>query len=205
MSLLAAGDASEFEGAARVRQHETSGSKRRARGRGDDDDDASRSAPEQKPKSGWGNDAGPAVPASAGYDSGRAEASDRDKVGETVDEADAAERGLEEDEDLVREVAAPPRFAQRPIATIRELDKGLQFTLPPAPDAGIDLSLLTSQLRPPVTVVEADVTWDFESLFQRVSTEIIAEQEEAERLQELKEQEESEQRAHLGKQGNSRF
>lgn len=54
---------------------------------------------------------------------------------------------------------------------------------------GVDISILTTILNPYEQVVEKDVTWEFDSLFVKISTELQSEYEAKERENEEKEKE----------------
>mmetsp|Transcript_28 Transcript_28/g.53 ORF Transcript_28/g.53 Transcript_28/m.53 type:complete len:237 (-) Transcript_28:460-1170(-) len=85
---------------------------------------------------------------------------------------------LEEEleEDITRQVAAPPRVRNNRVQTIKELDTEIKFSLPAAGESGIDLSILTQTLSPQDQVVEEDVEWKFDELLAEVSADIQAEE-----------------------------
>lgn len=145
-------------------------------------------APDKKPKSGWGTEAGTSTP----------KASDESNIAEYTGDEAAGSAGRraeeEEDESLVQEVAAPPKQVTKPVVSIRELEKESKFVLPPPPDPGIDLSALSALLRPPILVTESDELWETEGMFVKLTGEILAEQEEEEQDKEAKEIAEAEQK-----------
>merc|ERR1711920_1115790 len=84
----------------------------------------------------------------------------------------------EAEEDITRQVAAPPTtgttFTQ-PVRSVRELDVALASRcsqLPASPEEGVDLAPLMQCLCSERQVFEADVTWDHEQIFQEVSSAI---------------------------------
>mmetsp|Transcript_32637 Transcript_32637/g.100347 ORF Transcript_32637/g.100347 Transcript_32637/m.100347 type:complete len:185 (-) Transcript_32637:40-594(-) len=84
----------------------------------------------------------------------------------------------EADEDITRQVAAPPsagtNFAQ-PVRPVRELDVGLSSRasqLPTSPEEGVDLAPLMQCLCSERQVFEPDITWDHELIFQEVASAI---------------------------------
>eukprot|EP00927_Polykrikos_kofoidii_P001828 TRINITY_DN10709_c0_g1_i1.p1 TRINITY_DN10709_c0_g1~~TRINITY_DN10709_c0_g1_i1.p1 ORF type:complete len:194 (+),score=43.26 TRINITY_DN10709_c0_g1_i1:157-738(+) len=85
----------------------------------------------------------------------------------------------EAEEDITRQVAAPPTaggssFAQ-PVRSVRELDvamSGRVPQLPASPEEGVDLAPLMHCLCSERQVFEPDVTWDHELIFQEVASAI---------------------------------
>merc|ERR1711920_8616 len=84
----------------------------------------------------------------------------------------------EAEEDITRQVAAPPTagtsFTQ-PVRSVRELDVALSSRatqLPASPEEGVDLAPLMQCLCSERQVFEPDVTWDHEQIFQEVSSAI---------------------------------
>lgn len=88
----------------------------------------------------------------------------------------------EAEEDITRQVAAPPVagtvFSAQPVRSVRELDVALSSRasqLPASPEEGVDLAPLMQCLCSERQVFEPDVTWDHEHIFQEVASEINAE------------------------------
>lgn len=86
----------------------------------------------------------------------------------------------EAEEDITRQVAAPPVAYNSNLRNVRELDaaqatqsRGLS-ALQTNPEEGIDLAVLTQKLCGEHQVFEEDVTWDHELIFQEVASEINA-------------------------------
>lgn len=114
---------------------------------------------------------------------------------EEDDEAVPTIPDLEEEaeEDITRQVAAPPVAAPSlapPVRTVRELDGALNSRgtqLPTSPEEGVDLAPLMQCLCSDRQVFEQDSTWDHELIFQEVASAInqdmlTAEEGEAEEL-----------------------
>merc|ERR1712217_189948 len=84
----------------------------------------------------------------------------------------------EAEEDITRQVAAPPTAGQnftQPVRSVRELDVALSSRatqLPASPEEGVDLAPLMQCLCSERQVFEPDVTWDHEQIFQEVSSAI---------------------------------
>ncbi|XP_030298912.1 intraflagellar transport protein 43 homolog isoform X4 [Sparus aurata] len=81
-----------------------------------------------------------------------------------------------QEEDLTKQVAAPPSIQVNQVMTYRDLDNDLKYnsafqTL----DGEIDLKLLTKVLSPEQEVKEDDVSWDWDHLFTEVSSELLME------------------------------
>ncbi|KAJ3030690.1 Intraflagellar transport protein 43, partial [Rhizophlyctis rosea] len=87
-----------------------------------------------------------------------------------------------EQDEITSAVAAPPAVKVGRVRTIRELDAegGWERGAEHSPIAGIDLSLLSSiALCPPDQIAEPDVPWDWDVLFTEISSQMMAEMEEA--------------------------
>eukprot|EP00439_Symbiodinium_sp_Y106_P032613 s1439_g3.t3 len=84
----------------------------------------------------------------------------------------------EAEEDITRQVAAPPIAAPSlaaPVRTVRELDGALisrGTQLPTTPEEGVDLAPLMQCLCSDRQVFEQDSTWDHELIFQEVASAI---------------------------------
>ncbi|CAK9118307.1 unnamed protein product, partial [Durusdinium trenchii] len=83
----------------------------------------------------------------------------------------------EAEEDITRQVAAPPVAAPSlapPVRTVRELEGALNSrgTLPASPEEGVDLAPLMQCLCSDRQVFEQDSTWDHELIFQEVASAI---------------------------------
>lgn len=86
----------------------------------------------------------------------------------------------EAEEDITRQVAAPPvapAHHLQPVRSIRELDTALNNRapqLPASPEEGVDLAPLMQCLCSERQVFEQDNTWDHELIFQEVASAINA-------------------------------
>lgn len=91
----------------------------------------------------------------------------------------------ETEEDITRQVAAPPASGvayQQPVRSVRELDAaiisggpgGRSTQLPASPEEGVDLAPLMQCLCSERQVFEADTNWDHELIFQEVASAINA-------------------------------
>mmetsp|Transcript_16485 Transcript_16485/g.32222 ORF Transcript_16485/g.32222 Transcript_16485/m.32222 type:complete len:189 (-) Transcript_16485:93-659(-) len=86
----------------------------------------------------------------------------------------------EAEEDITRQVAAPPQTGtalSQPVRSVRELDVALSSRasqLPASPEEGVDLAPLMQCLCSERQVFEADVTWEPELIFQEVASAINA-------------------------------
>eukprot|EP00928_Gymnodinium_smaydae_P079036 TRINITY_DN63057_c0_g1_i1.p1 TRINITY_DN63057_c0_g1~~TRINITY_DN63057_c0_g1_i1.p1 ORF type:complete len:187 (-),score=52.90 TRINITY_DN63057_c0_g1_i1:137-697(-) len=104
----------------------------------------------------------------------------------------------EADEDITRQVAAPPTAAgtagySQPVRSVRELDnqaEGRLPQLPASPEEGVDLAPLMQCLCSERQVYEVDQTWDHQLIFQEVASAINADlaAEEAQQTEENTEQ-----------------
>eukprot|EP00931_Biecheleriopsis_adriatica_P088217 TRINITY_DN62589_c0_g1_i1.p1 TRINITY_DN62589_c0_g1~~TRINITY_DN62589_c0_g1_i1.p1 ORF type:complete len:179 (-),score=46.33 TRINITY_DN62589_c0_g1_i1:77-613(-) len=84
----------------------------------------------------------------------------------------------EAEEDITRQVAAPPTAATslaQPVRSVRELEGALNSRgtqLPTTPEDGVDLAPLMQCLCSDRQVFEQDSTWDHELIFQEVASAI---------------------------------
>eukprot|EP01029_Cantina_marsupialis_P014625 TRINITY_DN32086_c0_g1_i1.p1 TRINITY_DN32086_c0_g1~~TRINITY_DN32086_c0_g1_i1.p1 ORF type:complete len:178 (+),score=62.34 TRINITY_DN32086_c0_g1_i1:93-626(+) len=92
----------------------------------------------------------------------------------------------ENEEDITTKIAEAPRNENRGIQSLNELDNDIRFTIESESD-GIDLSLLTSMLCPPGSVLETDEPWKFDTLLQSVAQDIQLEKDRTKELHEKKE------------------
>ena len=76
-----------------------------------------------------------------------------------INDADAAFQG--EAEEVV--VSAAPVMETKMIG-LEELNKDFSFNVPTSTTDGIDISLLTCQIRPIVDLIETDMHWDYQTL-----------------------------------------
>ena len=84
------------------------------------------------------------------------------------------------------EVAAPPTtYIANSVRDLRELEK---LSIPQNPEPGVDLSLLTSALKPPAAVFETDELWDYQHLIIEVSQAIREDREEVDKDEEFQAQ-----------------
>ena len=76
-----------------------------------------------------------------------------------INEAEAAFQG--EAEAVI--VSAAPVMETKMIG-LEELNKDFSFNVPTSTTDGIDISLLTCQIRPIVDLIETDMHWDYQTL-----------------------------------------
>eukprot|EP00746_Dinoflagellata_sp_MGD_P167223 gnl/MRDRNA2_/MRDRNA2_97675_c0_seq1.p1 gnl/MRDRNA2_/MRDRNA2_97675_c0~~gnl/MRDRNA2_/MRDRNA2_97675_c0_seq1.p1 ORF type:complete len:218 (-),score=57.70 gnl/MRDRNA2_/MRDRNA2_97675_c0_seq1:65-718(-) len=85
----------------------------------------------------------------------------------------------EAEEDITRQVAAPPIAYSQNVRSIREMDSAISSRglsqLPTTPEEGVDLAILTQCLCAEHQVFEEDSQWDHELIFQEVASDINAE------------------------------
>lgn len=123
----------------------------------------------------------------------------REIVQSTVDfhydepEEDDTSKQPQEDNELLDQVATPPKALMNKVQTIKELSTNARFNIPNAKESGIDLNLLTQALSSKDQVVEVDEEWQFDSLFVRVTGELQAEAEAEEEVKREEEEEEPEE------------
>lgn len=92
----------------------------------------------------------------------------------------------EGDEDITRQVAAPPaaaQFQQKKVPNLRELDADIRTVgVGPvsAPEEGVDLAILLQALCPQKALIEEDIVWDHDLLFHEVASYVTKEREMAE-------------------------
>ena len=63
-------------------------------------------------------------------------------------------------EDVTYQVAEPPRVEQT-MASLQVLEKDLALNVPSQTADGVDISLLTSVIRPIADLIETDMYWDY--------------------------------------------
>ena len=81
---------------------------------------------------------------------------------------------LDEDgADADQRIAHAPRNINRKIPTLQDLENEVKTAVTSA-DSGFDLGVLLNTLVPAALLVEADVTWTFESLLRDVTDELTA-------------------------------
>lgn len=66
-------------------------------------------------------------------------------------------------DDFQAQVAEPPKLEQN-MANLRELEKDLALNVPSITQDGVDISLLTSVIRPIADLIETDMSWDYLNL-----------------------------------------
>ena len=66
-------------------------------------------------------------------------------------------------DDFQAMVAEPPKLEQN-MANLRELEKDLALNVPSITQDGVDISLLTSVIRPIADLIETDMSWDYLNL-----------------------------------------
>jgi len=88
----------------------------------------------------------------------------------------------EAEEDITRQVAAPPSagntFSAQHVRSVRELDVAMSSRasqLPASPEEGVDLAPLMQCLCSERQVFQPDVAWEPELVFQEVASDINAE------------------------------
>ena len=77
-----------------------------------------------------------------------------------IPEMDADGGGVD---DMMGQVAEPPKLEQN-MANLRELEKEIALNVPTITQDGVDISLLTSVIRPIADLIETDMNWDYNSL-----------------------------------------
>uniref|UniRef100_A0A0G4H8E3 Uncharacterized protein n=1 Tax=Chromera velia CCMP2878 TaxID=1169474 RepID=A0A0G4H8E3_9ALVE len=78
----------------------------------------------------------------------------------------------EQEEDITRQVAAPPVIAEQKLKPVSQggPSKDVRSRLPPNPEPNVDLTLLMVSLCPDVqAVTEDDVQWEREQIFQEMA------------------------------------
>ena len=68
------------------------------------------------------------------------------------------EEGVQEEINVI--VAEPPS-ADHKMTNLRELNKDFALNVPSTTQEGIDISLLTSVIRPIADLIETDMQWDY--------------------------------------------
>ena len=68
-----------------------------------------------------------------------------------------ADAGVDE---FVYQIAEPPRVDQT-MASLSVLEKDLALNVPSLTSDGVDISLLTSVIRPIADLIETDMHWDY--------------------------------------------
>jgi hypothetical protein len=66
-------------------------------------------------------------------------------------------------EEISNLVAEPPKIDHN-MTNLRDLDKDLALNVPSVTPDGVDISLLTSVIRPIADLIETDMNWDYLSL-----------------------------------------
>jgi len=66
-------------------------------------------------------------------------------------------------DDFASVIAEPPKLEQN-MANLRELEKDLALNVPSITQDGVDISLLTSVIRPIADLIETDMGWDYLNL-----------------------------------------
>lgn len=66
-------------------------------------------------------------------------------------------------DDFQAMIAEPPKLEQN-MANLRELEKDLALNVPSITQDGVDISLLTSVIRPIADLIETDMSWDYLNL-----------------------------------------
>ena len=80
-----------------------------------------------------------------------------------IPEMDAEMGGVAGLDDFAAVVAEPPKLEQN-MANLRELEKDLALNVPSITQDGVDISLLTSVIRPIADLIETDMQWDYLNL-----------------------------------------
>ena len=82
---------------------------------------------------------------------------------EKVEELDIPELENEAEEIIQNDITAPPEIENKMMG-LDELEKDMQHNVPSQIEEGVDLSILTSVIRPIADLIEADIPWDYKSL-----------------------------------------
>ena len=114
------------------------------------------SEPMGQPKSGWGaKDQNIASQIGMG--------NNKNMWDEKVEELDIPELEADAEPTNTNEVTLPPEIENK-MMSLDELEKDMIHNVPSQIEEGVDLSLLTSVIRPISDLIEADISWDYKSL-----------------------------------------
>ena len=109
-----------------------------------------------QPKSGWGaKDQN--IASKIGMDQ------NKNMWDEKVEELDIPELEADAEAPTQQEIAMPPEIENKMMG-LEELEKDMVHNVPSQIEDGVDLSILTSVIRPISDLIEADIPWDYKSL-----------------------------------------
>ena len=114
------------------------------------------SEPMSQPKSGWGKK-DQNIASKIGMDQ------NKNMWDEKVEELDIPELEGDAEQPTQQEISMPPEIENRMMG-LDELEKDMVHNVPSQIEDGVDLSILTSVIRPIADLIEADISWDYKSL-----------------------------------------
>ena len=82
---------------------------------------------------------------------------------EKVEELDIPELEGDAEQPTQQEISMPPEIENKMLG-LDELEKDMVHNVPSQIEDGVDLSILTSVIRPIADLIEADISWDYKSL-----------------------------------------
>mmetsp|Transcript_5933 Transcript_5933/g.5093 ORF Transcript_5933/g.5093 Transcript_5933/m.5093 type:complete len:140 (+) Transcript_5933:30-449(+) len=82
---------------------------------------------------------------------------------EKVEELDIPELEAETEAAPTNDITLPPEIENKMMG-LDELEKDMIHNVPSQIEDGVDLSILTSVIRPIADLIEADILWDYKSL-----------------------------------------
>ena len=109
-----------------------------------------------QPKSGWGKK-DQNIASKIGMDQ------NKNMWDEKVEELDIPELEGDAEQPTQQEISMPPEIENRMMG-LDELEKDMVHNVPSQIEDGVDLSILTSVIRPIADLIEADISWDYKSL-----------------------------------------
>ena len=80
-----------------------------------------------------------------------------------IPEMDAEGGGFGQ-EDMEQVIVAQPAMMNTALVDLNELNKDFSYNVPSTTPDGVDISLLTCQIRPIMDLIETDMHWDYQSL-----------------------------------------
>jgi hypothetical protein len=118
-------------------------------------------------KQGWGAKSGPGLSDQSGPTIGMSKKTNAasywdNKTTELVIPEMDAEGQMQEDIEQV--VVAQPAMMATALVDLNELNKDFSYNVPSTTPDGVDISLLTCQIRPIMDLIETDMHWDYMSL-----------------------------------------
>ena len=114
------------------------------------------SEPMGKPKSGWGTK-DTNIASKIGMEQ------NKNMWDEKVQELDIPELEADAEPAPQNDVTIPPEIETKMLG-LEDLEKDMVHNVPSQIEEGVDLSILTSVIRPVADLIEADIPWDYKSL-----------------------------------------